>query len=54
MPRQADKGMASRMSWQPSLFDDITEPLTDYDTPLVGYTDIELAELVASWRLTND
>ena len=42
--------MASRMSWQPSLFDDITDPLTDDDTPLAGYTDIELAELVASWR----
>jgi len=38
------------MNWQPSLFDDITDPLTDNDTPLADYTDIELAELVASWR----
>ena len=42
------------MSWQPSLFDDITDPLTATDTPLAGYTDIELAELVASWRLIGD
>lgn len=49
MPRQADQGMASRMNYQPSLFDDITDPLTDTDKPLAGYTDIELAELIAAW-----
>ena len=42
------------MNWQPSLFDDITNPLTDNDKPLADYTDIELGELVASWRLTDD
>lgn len=42
------------MSWQPSLFDDITDPLQPDDIPLAAYTDIELAELVASWRLTGD
>jgi hypothetical protein len=46
--------MASRMNWQPSLFDDITEPLADNDTPLAGYTDIELGELVASWWFIGD
>jgi len=35
---------------QPSLFDEITMPLTDTDTPLAGYTDLELSELVAAWR----
>lgn len=34
---------------QPSLFDDITMPLADTDTPLSGYTDLELGELVAAW-----
>ena len=42
------------MIWQPSLFDDITDPLTATDTPLASYTDIELGELVASWRLMGD
>ena len=46
--------MASRMNWQPSLFDDITDPLNGDDMPLAGYTDIELGELVASWRLIGD
>ena len=46
--------MASRMNWQPSLFDDITDPFTHDDTPLANYTDIELGVLVASWRLTGD
>ncbi len=43
-----------KMTWQPSLFDNITDPLTENDIPLAGYTDIELAELVASWRPTGD
>ena len=43
-----------KMIWQPSLFDNITDPLAEDDTPLAGYTDIELAELVASWRPTGD
>jgi hypothetical protein len=42
------------MNWQPSLFDDITDPLADNDTPLADYTDIELGELVASWRFIGD
>jgi hypothetical protein len=42
------------MNWQPSLFDDITDPLAHDDKPLADYTDIELGELVASWRLTGD
>ena len=42
------------MNWQPSLFDDITDPLADDDRPLADYTDLELGELVASWRLTGD
>jgi len=46
--------MASRMNWQPSLFDDITDPLADNDKPLADYTDIELGELVASWWFIGD
>ena len=42
------------MSWQPSLFDDITDPLADDDKPLADYTDIELGELVASWWFIGD
>ncbi len=42
------------MNWQPSLFDDITDPLADDDKPLANYTDIELGELVASWWFIGD
>lgn len=38
------------MNWQPSLFDYLTEPLTDTDTPLAGYTDLQLAALIDEWK----
>ena len=47
--RTSRRDTPNPMNWQPSLFDDITDPLTDTDTPLAGYTDQELGELVAAW-----
>ena len=38
------------MNDQPSLFDDIREPLRNDDTPLAAYTDIELALIILEWQ----
>jgi len=35
---------------QPSLFDDIKEPLRDDDIPLAAYTDLELAQIILEWQ----
>lgn len=49
MPREADTGVASRVNYQPSLFDHFTDPLQPGEKPLADYSDLQLAELVAEW-----
>jgi len=50
VPRKADTSLASNVNDQPSLFNDIKEPLRDDDTPLAGYTDLQLATIIETWQ----
>ena len=46
--------MAGRVNWQPSLFDDLPDPLRADDTPLWQYTDLELAAVFDEWKKVTE